>query len=79
MEQNIKENSMTVSKTGTEKISATKIDNILYLRTQKKKVLPAYAYYMLEADDCKGLCFEGSIRIYKKESLKGKQDWKDVK
>jgi hypothetical protein len=70
---------MTATKTDTEKVSATRIDNILYLRTQKKKVIPAYAYYMLEAYECEGLCFEGSSRIYKKESLKGKQDWKDVK
>ena len=70
---------MTVTKTDTEKINATRIDNILYLKTQKKKLLPAYAYYMLEAYDCTGLCFEGSSRIYKKDSLKGKHNWKDVK
>lgn len=70
---------MTVSKTGTEKINAIKIDNILYLEVNKKKVLPAYAYYLLEYHGCTRLCFEGSRKLYKKEDLKGKEDWKDVK
>lgn len=70
---------MTAIKTDTEKISATRVDNILYLKTHKNKILPAYAYYMLEAYNCIGLCFENSSKIYKKESLKGKQNWKDVK
>ena len=40
---------MTTIKTDTEKISATRVDNIIYLKTNKNKILPAYANYMVEA------------------------------
>lgn len=70
---------MDTIKTDIEKINAIRMDNILYLDVHRSKILPAYAYYLLEYYNCNRLCFTGSKKVYKKDSLKGKEDWKDVK
>lgn len=61
-----------------EKTNADKVGDILYIKAPRSKFIPAYAYYLLEHFKCNGVCFGLSKKIYKKENLKGKNDWKDV-
>lgn len=61
-----------------EKTNADKVGDILYIRAPRSKFIPAYIYYLLEHFKCNGVCFGLSKKIYKKENLKGKNDWKDV-
>lgn len=61
-----------------EKTNANKIGDTLYIEAPRKKFVPAYVYYLLEHFKCNGVCFGSSKKIYKKENLKGKNDWKDV-
>lgn len=63
----------------TTLVKAAKVDDILYLDVSRNKLLPSYAYYLLEAHGCNYLCFKKSIKLYPKEELKGKESWKDVK
>lgn len=58
---------------------AEKIDDILYIYSPKKLFLPSYVYYMLEYYKCNKVCFNNSRTLYKKESLKDKEDWKEIK
>lgn len=53
-------------------------NNILDIRDlDKSKLIPSYAYYILEYHECDYLKLGKSY--YKKEDLKGKENWKDVK
>jgi len=61
-----------------EKTKASKVGDILYIEAPKNKFVPAYVYYMLEYYECEKVCFGASKRMYKKEDLKGKDDWNDV-
>ena len=61
-----------------EKTNADKVGDILYITAPRSKFIPAYVYYLLEHFKCNGVCFGLSKKIYKKENLKGKNDWKDV-
>lgn len=61
-----------------EKANAFKIAGTLYIDAPKKKFLPSYVYYLLMAKDCDGVCFKASKHIYKREHLKGLDDWKEV-
>ena len=60
-------------------VRAEKIDDILYISNPKKSFLPSYVYYILEYYKCDKVCFNNSRTLYKKESLKGKEDWKEIK
>lgn len=59
--------------------SAAIIGDILYIEAPKNKFIPAYVYYLLESKDCNKIVFKNSSKMYKKEDLKGKEDWNDVK
>lgn len=59
--------------------NAAIIGDILYIEVPKNKFIPAYVYYLLESKQCTKIVFKNSSRMYKKEDLKGKEDWKDVK
>lgn len=59
--------------------SAVIIGDILYIEAPKNKFIPAYVYYLLESKDCNKIVFKNSSKMYKKEDLKGKEDWNDVK
>lgn len=61
-----------------EKTNASKIGDTLYIAAPKSKFIPSYVYYLLEHFKCNGVCFGTSKKIYKKESLKSKDDWKEV-
>ena len=61
-----------------EKTNADKVGDILYIKAPRSKFIPAYIYYLLEHFKCNGVCFGLSKKIYQKENLKGKNDWKDV-
>ena len=61
-----------------EKTNADKVGDILYIKAPRSKFIPAYVYYLLEHFKCNGVCFGLSKKIYKKENLKDKNDWKDV-
>ena len=56
-----------------------KIDDTLYIDSPRKAFLPSYVYYLLEYHKCDKVCFANSRTIYEKESLKGKEDWKEIK
>lgn len=62
-----------------DKVSATKMGDILYLDEGKTKFVPAYLYYLLEYYGCKKVGFKTSSKLFSKEQLKGKDNWKDVK
>ncbi|MBQ4030133.1 MAG: hypothetical protein II625_00130 [Bacilli bacterium] len=59
--------------------SAAIMGDILYIEAPKNKFIPAYVYYLLESKDCNKIVFKNSSKMYKKEDLKGKEDWNDVK
>ena len=59
--------------------NAAIIGDILYIEAPKNKFIPAYVYYLLESKQCNKIVFKNSSKMYKKEDLKGKEDWKDVK
>jgi hypothetical protein len=59
--------------------NAAIIGDILYIEVPKNKFIPAYVYYLLESKQCNKIVFKNSSKMYKKEDLKGKEDWKDVK
>lgn len=61
-----------------EKTNADKVGDTLYIKAPRSKFIPAYVYYLLEHFKCNVVCFGLSKKIYKKENLKGKNDWKDV-
>jgi len=61
-----------------EKTNASKVGDTLYIAAPRSKFIPAYVFYLLEHFKCNGVCFGLSKKIYKKENLKGKNDWKDV-
>ena len=62
-----------------QKVPATLIGDILYIEAERSKFLPAYVYYILEYHKCNKVCFANSRTIYEKESLKDKEDWKEIK
>lgn len=51
----------------------------LHIENPRSKFIPKYVYYLLEQYDCATVSFNRSSKEYKKEQLKGKEDWKDVK
>lgn len=59
--------------------SAAIIGDILYVEAPKNKFIPAYVYYLLESKQCNKIVFKNSSKMYNKNDLKGKEDWKDVK
>ena len=61
-----------------EKTNASKVGDTLYIKEPRSKFIPAYVYYLLEHFKCNGVCFGLSKKIYKKENLKGKNDWEAV-
>lgn len=61
-----------------EKANANRVGDILYIEAPKKKFVPGYVYYLLDYFKCNFVCFGTSSKMYKKENLKGKDDWKDV-
>lgn len=63
----------------TKKVKVNKIGDTLYIEAPRNKFIPSYVYYMLENFNCTKVTFKASIKIYLKESLKNKDDWKQVK
>ena len=61
-----------------KKTNASKVGDTLYIKEPRSKFIRAYVYYLLEHFKCNGVCFGLSKKIYKKENLKDKNDWKDV-
>ena len=62
-----------------DKVLATKMGDILYLDEGKTKFIPSYLYYLLEYHGCNKVGFKTSSKLFSKEQLKGKDNWKDVK
>lgn len=62
-----------------ETVDAYKVGDILYVKAARGKFLPSYVYYLLEYHQCKYVSFDQSAKMYPKEELKGKEDWKDVR
>lgn len=69
----------TIDQAKIKTVRAEKIDDTLYIDSPRKKFLPAYVYYILEYHKCDKVCFANSRTIYEKESLKDKEDWKEIK
>lgn len=61
-----------------EKTNASRVGDILYIEAPKKKFIPSYVYYLLEYYECNKVCFGASSHMFKKEHLKGMNDWKEV-
>lgn len=62
-----------------EKTSAIKEGNTLYISAPRNKFIPSYVYYILEYFECNCVVFGTSSKRYKKENLKGCDDWDEVK
>lgn len=69
----------TINQAEIKAVRAEKVDDILYIHSPKKAFLPSYVYYVLEYYKCNKVCFNNSRTLYKKESLKDKEDWKGIK
>lgn len=61
------------------KVECLLLGDHLYIEAPKSKFVPGYVYYLLESKKCNKVTFGTSKKIYKKEDLKGKKDWKEVK
>lgn len=53
--------------------------SLLIMECSKDLVVPAYAYYILDYQQCDKIKFKNDKIIYDKHQLKGKEKWKDVK
>jgi hypothetical protein len=49
------------------------------MECSKDLVVPAYAYYILDYQQCDKIKFKNDKTIYDKHQLKGKEKWKDVR
>lgn len=53
--------------------------SLLIMECSKDLVIPSYAYYILDYQECNKLKFKDEKTIYNKQQLKGKEKWEDVK
>lgn len=53
--------------------------SLLIMECSKDLVIPSYAYYILDYQECNKLKFKDEKTIYDKQQLKGKEKWEDVK
>lgn len=60
------------------KVKAEKVGEVLYIDEPRKSFVPSYVYYLLEAHECTKVCFKGSSKMYNKEDLKSKNEWKGI-
>jgi hypothetical protein len=60
-------------------ISIDRNQSLIIMDCDKSQLLPSYAYYILDYQQCTKLKFKKEPKIYEKENLKGKEKWKDVK
>ena len=60
-------------------IKINKNQSLLIMECSKDLVIPSYAYYILDYQECNKLKFKDEKTIYDKQQLKGKEKWKDVK
>lgn len=67
-----------VKKEDLQKVKATKVADVLYVDAPRSKFVPAYVYYLLKFHECTKVSFGMSLKEFKIEDLKGKDDWNDV-
>ena len=60
-------------------IKINKNQSLLIMECSKDLVIPSYAYYILDYQECNRLKFKDEKTIYDKQQLKGKEKWEDVK
>lgn len=60
-------------------IKINKNQSLLIMECSKDLVIPSYAYYILDYQECNKLKFKDEKTIYDKQQLKGKEKWEDVK
>ena len=60
-------------------IKIDKQQSLLIMECSKDLVIPSYAYYILDYQECNKLKFKDEKTIYDKQQLKGKEKWEDVK
>ena len=60
-------------------IKINKNQSLLIMECSKDLVIPSYAYYILDYQECNKLKFKNEKTIYDKQQLKGKEKWEDVK
>lgn len=60
-------------------IKIDKNQSLLIMECSKDLVIPSYAYYILDYQECNKLKFKNEKTIYDKQQLKGKEKWEDVK
>ena len=60
-------------------IKINKNQSLLIMECSKDLVVPSYAYYILDYQECNKLKFKDEKTIYDKQQLKGKEKWEDVK
>lgn len=60
-------------------IKINKNQSLLIMECSKDLVIPSYAYYILDYQECNKLKFKDEKTIYNKQQLKGKEKWEDVK
>lgn len=60
-------------------IKIDKNQSLLIMECSKDLVIPSYAYYILDYQECNKLKFKDEKTIYDKQQLKGKEKWEDVK
>ena len=60
-------------------IKINKNQSLLIMECSKNLVIPSYAYYILDYQECNKLKFKDEKTIYDKQQLKGKEKWEDVK
>lgn len=60
-------------------IKIDKSQSLLIMECSKDLVIPSYAYYILDYQECNKLKFKNEKTIYDKQQLKGKEKWEDVK
>lgn len=60
-------------------ISIDRNQSLVIMDCHSSQLLPAYAYYILDYQQCNKLKFKNDKTIYNKEDLKGKERWKDVR
>ena len=60
-------------------IKIDKNQSLLIMECSKDLIIPSYAYYILDYQECNKLKFKDEKTIYNKQQLKGKEKWEDVK
>ena len=60
-------------------IKINKNQSLLIMECSQNLVIPSYAYYILDYQECNKLKFKDEKTIYDKQQLKGKEKWEDVK